>query len=295
MRANFVAVILLKISCLASAQEPPEKDDRKNDNLKDLIIERYEEVRPNYNADSVRRELDTGPYFSLYKDNYFIGGVPLGDKIKANNSNVKFQLSVSQKITRSRLPFDTYLFIMFTQKTIWNVAQKSMPVRDINFNPGIGLGHIIVYKNRYVGRAFLMAEHESNGKDSILSRSWNRFSVGANVMITKNIDAQIKIWAPLIDSDNNRDILRYNGLGHFGLNIRSDNRRFVFGSLLTWRSRSFSFNSQWDFGFKLRNNDNQYFFIQYYNGYGENLFDYNHFKSMVRVGFVIKSRDFSIY
>ena len=42
-------------------------------------------------------------------------------------------------------------------------------------------------------------------------------------------------------------------------------------------------------------NENQYFFIQYYNGYGEGLLDYNKFHSRLRVGFVIKPQNFSNY
>ena len=30
------------------------------------------------NTDSLRRELDNGPYFTLYKDNYFITGTSIG-------------------------------------------------------------------------------------------------------------------------------------------------------------------------------------------------------------------------
>jgi len=296
---KFKLLIVLVTCNLMSlhAQEPetPMKKGAIIDSIRTMIIERIDELRPNYNADSVRHELENGPYFTLFKDNYFIGGVPVGDKIMASNSNVKFQLSIMQKLTRSNLPFDTYLFIQFSQKTIWNVLQKSMPMRDLNFNPGIGLGHIIVYKNKYMGRAFLMIEHESNGKDGPTSRSWNKISLGANLILTDNISAQIKTWIPIIDSDNNRDILRYNGIGHFGMNYRTDDKRFIFGLLSTWRTKSFSFNTQWDFSFKMNNNENQYLFIQYYNGYGENLLDYNHFKSILRVGFVIKPSDFSLY
>ena len=63
-----------------------------------------------YNADSVREILDNMPYFSLFKDNYFIGGTTIGGKPTVYNSDIKFQLSISQRLTKSRLPFDTYLF-----------------------------------------------------------------------------------------------------------------------------------------------------------------------------------------
>jgi phospholipase A1 len=265
------------------------------DSIRILIRERIEEFGPDYNADSVRRDIESGNYFTLFKDNYFIGGIPVGQKIKAANSNVKFQLSISHRLTKSILPFDTYLFIHFTQKTIWNVIEESMPMRDLNFNPGAGLGHLIIYRNRYIGKAIFMLEHESNGKDSLNSRSWNKVSLGVNLMMSNHIDIQMKLWAPVIDSDYNRDIWRYNGIGHFGINYHSSSRRFHAGLLATWRPESFNFNTQWELSINLNKRITQYLFIQYYNGYGENLFDYNRHKSILRVGFVIKSRDFTVY
>ena len=38
-----------------------------------------------YNADSIRAILDKSPYFTLFKDNYFIGGIPLG---KVNSPSI---------------------------------------------------------------------------------------------------------------------------------------------------------------------------------------------------------------
>lgn len=259
------------------------------------IKERIENIGPDYNADSVRRELERGSYFTLFKDNYFIGGMPLGQKIKSENSNVKFQLSISQRLTKSILPFDTYLFLQFSQKTIWNVFEKSLPMRDLNFNPGIGLGHLIIHQNRYIGKAIVMLEHESNGKDSTASRSWNKVSFGLNLMLSHNVDIQTKVWIPIIDGENNRNILKYNGIGHLGINYHTHNKRFHAGLLATWRTSSFSFNTQWELSFKLNKKENQFLFVQYYNGYGENLLDYDRYKSVIRLGFVIKPLDFSIY
>ena len=265
------------------------------DSIKSRVIDYFADIRPDYNADSVRREMDRAPYFTLFKDNYFIGGIPVGGKIKASNSNVKFQISISQKLTRSTLPFDTYLFIQYTQKAIWNVLQNSLPMWDMNFNPGIGLGHLLIRENKYMGKTLIMLEHESNGKDSLASRSWNKISFGANLLLTNNLEGQIKLWIPIIDGVNNPDIPKYNGLGHVGFNYRTPDRRLQLGILATWRPNSFNFNTQTELSFKINNNENQYFFLQYYNGYGENLIDYNRFKSILRIGFVIKPQDFSIY
>ena len=276
-------------------QERRAMRQEERDSIRMRIREHFDNIGPDYNADSVRREIERGNYFSLFKDNYFVGGIPLGQKIRSDNTNVKFQLSISHRLTKSILPFDTYLFLMFSQKTIWNVMEESLPMRDMNFNPAIGLGHLIIRKNRYIGKTLIMLEHESNGKDSIMSRSWNKLSFGINLMLSDNVDIQTKLWIPIVDGKNNRDIVRYNGIGHFGINYHTDDRRIHAGLLTTWRSKSFSFNTQWEFSIKLNDKVNQYFFIQYYNGYGENMLDYNHYKSVIRLGFVIKPRDFSIY
>ena len=248
-----------------------------------------------YNADSVRAILDKHPYFSLFKDNYFIGGIPIGEKITSRNSDVKFQISVSQRLTKSKLPFDSYLFLQYTQKAFWNVFQASLPMRDLNFNPGIGLGHLIIRKNKYIGKAYVMVEHESNGRDSIENRSWNKLTLGAAVLLNKNWEVQFKGWIPVIDGKENDDILKYNGIFQVAANYRTDNRRLNLGLILTRRLTWFSFNTWVELSYKFNNNENQYFFVQYYNGYGENLLEYNQFKSILRVGFVIKPQDFSLY
>ena len=248
-----------------------------------------------YNADSVRAILDQQPYFSLFKDNYFVGGIPIGEKITSRNSDVKFQISVSQRLTKSKLPFDSYLFLQYTQKAFWNVFQESLPMRDLNFNPGIGLGHLIIRKNKYIGKAYVMIEHESNGKDSVDNRSWNKLTLGAAVLLNKNWEVQFKGWIPVIDGKENDDILKYNGIFQVAANYRTDNKRLNLGLILTKRLTWFSFNTQVELSYKFNNNENQYFFVQYYNGYGENLLEYNQFRSILRVGFVIKPQDFSLY
>jgi len=261
---------------------------------KKQISEHFPPIRY-YNADSVRAELDKRPYFTLFRDNYFAGGVPIGKEPTTSNSDVKFQISISQRITKSQLPFDTYLFIQYTQKAFWNVFQTSMPMRDMNFNPGIGLGHLFIYKDNYIGKGYLMIEHESNGKDSIFSRSWNKVTLCASIMINQNWETQFRIWAPIVDSDNNRDLLKYTGIVQMGATFRTDNRRLNASLLFTKRNSKMSFNTQAELSYKFNEKENQYIFLQYYNGYGENLLEYNQYKSILRLGFVIKPQDFSFF
>ena len=249
-----------------------------------------------YNVDSIRREIDNGPYFSLYKDNYFIAGTTIGSKPTRTNSDVKFQISISQRLTKSTLPFNTYLYLFYSQKCMWNVFEESLPMRDFNFNPGIGIAKHLIVKNRYIGKVTLMLEHESNGRDGLASRSWNKISLAGNIFIDPNIMIHGKVWIPIIDGQNNKDILDYCGIYQTGLSITSPNKRFHFGlTLVKRRGWRLSYNSIWEISYRVFKRDNQFLFLQYYNGYGENLLDYNVFKSRLRIGFVIKPKLFSEY
>lgn len=249
-----------------------------------------------FNTDSVRQEFDKGPYFGLYKDNYFIFGPAIGQKITKENTNAKFQVSISQKLTKSVLPWHTYLYLFYTQKVFWNVLEESLPMTDLNFNPGLGLCKPLFVKNRYIGKLTLQLEHESNGRDSIQSRSWNRITFGANIIVDANLSVHGKVWIPIIDGENNKDILDYCGIYQVGTSFISNNKRWN-ASLVLVKRRGWklNYNTIFELAWKLSNNQNQYLFLQYYNGYGEGLLDYNEFHSQLRVGIVIKPRLFSDY
>lgn len=242
--------------------------------------------------DSVKRDFSNQPYFGIYKDNYFIFGPSVGPKPTKENTNIKFQISIAQRLTRSTLPWGTYLYLFYTQKCFWNVLENSMPMTDLNFNPGIGITKPLFVKNRYIGKMTFMIEHESNGRDSIESRSWNRVALAANVFVTKNLMVHGKIWAPIVDGENNRDIVDYCGFCQFGAQVVSDNRRFSGGITVVPR-KHFSSNVIIDLSFRIFKDENQYLFLQFYNGYGEGLLEYNRYHSQVRVGLLIKPKLFS--
>lgn len=256
-----------------------------------IVATNHEEV---LDIDSLRRDFDNQPYFGLYKDNYFVFGPPIGQKPTKSNTNVKFQISIAQKLTRSTLPWGTYLYLFYTQKVFWNVLENSMPMPDLNFNPGIGLAKPLFVRNRFIGKAFFLIEHESNGKDGEKSRSWNKISFGASILIDPNIIVHGKIWIPIVDGMNNKDILNYSGIYQVGMQVYSNNRRLT-GSVLLTKRRGFNlnYNTTIELAYRFLKRDNQYFFLQYYNGYGEGLLDYNVFHSQLRIGIVIKPRLFS--
>lgn len=247
-----------------------------------------------FDPDSIRRDFRNQPYFGLYKDNYFIFGPSIGPKPTRKNTNIKFQISVAQRLTNATLPWGTYLYLFYSQKCFWNVLENSMPMTDLNFNPGIGLTKPLFVKNRYIGKLSLIVEHESNGRDSIWSRSWNKISLAANIIIDPNLMVFGKVWIPIVDGENNRDILKYSGIYQCGVQASTENRKFTGSVTLVKRKGwNLNYNTIIELAYRWSTRVNQYIFLQYYNGYGEGLLDYKVFKSQLRVGIVIRPQLFS--
>lgn len=249
-----------------------------------------------FNTDSVRAELDNGPYFTLFKDNYFVAGLPLNEKPTGANSDVKFQISIAQRLTKSTLPFHTYLFLAYSQKVFWNVFQESLPMRDLNFNPGIGLTKLLISRDKLIGKVTLMIEHESNGRDSTASRSWNKISLSGSIYVTPNLMVHAKTWIPIVDGENNKDILKYCGIFQSGLQYISNNKRFGFGVTAVKRSGwNMKYNVIIELNYRLFRKENQFAFLQFYAGRGEGLLDYKEKHVRLRAGLVIKPKFFSEY
>lgn len=245
-------------------------------------------------VDSLKKELDYGPYYGLYKDNYFTVGTQPFVKPTATNSDVKFQLSFMFRLTEATLPWKSFLFLMYTQKTFWNVFQESLPMRDINFNPGIGWCKPFFSKDRYMGKLTLLIEHESNGRDGDASRSWNKISLCGSTIIDEWLMVHAKYWIPIVDGGNNKDILRYCGIYQGGVMVTTPNKEWSWG--LTWVKRegwNLNFNTIFEVSWRVSDKMNLNLYAQYYNGYGENLIDYNQFHSRFRVGLVFKPKFFS--
>ena len=277
-----VWVLLIGFAALMAA---PQKADAQ-------IVELPKE---HLNTDSLRRAFaDRHYYFGIYKDNYFIFGPPVNEKPTKKNTNIKFQISIAQKLTKSTLPWGTYLYLFYTQKVFWNVLENSMPMTDLNFNPGIGLNKPLFIKDRFVGQLSLVLEHESNGRDGDESRSWNKLTFGGNIMVDPNFVVGAKFWIPIIDGVNNKDILKYKGIYQVGWQWQSTNRKFAMSVGLTRRAKGlFNYNTTIEAAYRFSTESNQYLFMQFYNGYGEGLLDYKVYQSHIRVGIVIKPTLFS--
>lgn len=247
--------------------------------------------------DSLSDQLRTIPVFGIYKDNYLITGTDFsGGKINKYNSDAKFQISLWHRLFNSFLPYNMHIFLTYSQKSFWDIYRNSAPFSDNNYNPTVGAGYSFIQNNKAIGMLLFQVEHESNGRDSTASRSWNRFTFTGIRHINKNLSLQAKVWIPFLIASENRDILSYNGIGHIAGTYRNNSDR-IWCSLLVIKRGGWNFNAnfQIEAAWKIFPRDNQYLFLQYYNGYGEGLLKYNEFRHFLRLGIVIKPRNLSIY
>jgi phospholipase A1 len=238
---------------------------------------------------------DKQPNFGMYKDNYIVTGIPINREISKYTADVKFQISVYQRLTKGVLPFNSSLMLTYTQKSFWNVYKKSAPFEDSNYNPGLLLAKPVIYKNQLRGVACIALEHESNGKDSLDSRGWEYLVLSGLYFFNPNFTVQAKIWAgfldhgdPDLDGGGNPDFYKYRGFGLIAMNYRSLNDKFWVSAIINPRKKLGNFNTQLELNIKLNAKTNQYFFIQWYSGYCENMLNYNKHTSMVRAGICIK-------
>ena len=244
--------------------------------------------------DSLKKELKYGPFFGFYKDNYFTVGTSTIHKPNQYNSDVKFQISLGIRLTNNTLPLGTYIFLMYTQKAFWNIFENSLPMHDLNFNPGIGIARPFFVNNRYAGKLSLLLEHESNGKDGDASRSWNKVSLCASALINEWLMVHSKFWIPIVDGQNNKDILKYSGLWQAGFVAYTPSKKLSLGVTLVKRAGwNLNFNTIVDFIWRVSDKTNLNLLLQYYNGYGENMIDYNKFHSRLRLGIVFRPHFFS--
>ena len=240
------------------------------------------------NADSIIKAFDNLPSFGIYKNNYVVTGTSIHQKPDRYNSDAKFQISISQHLTNSVLPLKTYLFLTYTQLAFWDIYKESFPFGDINYNPTIGLGKVLVHDNRFLGTMEFHLEHESNGRDGDDSRSWNKISFSSLFVLDNHWSTQAKLWVPIVDKETNRDIVNYKGWGHLAVEYKNK-KKYNVGLLLTKRAGNFfDYNIVANFSYRLFERENQYLFLEYYNGYGENMLFYNQYRHMIRAGFIIQ-------
>lgn len=238
---------------------------------------------------------DRLPAFAVYRDTYFVTGIPLNQEITNESADAAFQISIRQRLTKSVLPFKTFAYLTYTQKSFWDIYAESSPFRDTNYNPGLGLGKYLIYNKKLVGAIFAQIKHESNGRGGDESRSWNYLSISMKYYLNPRFNLSGELWAPYVDGGNNKDLLDYKGLGYFSINYISNKHKWWLSADINPKKGLGNFNTTLTAAFRISSKSNQYLFARFFQGYGESLLDYNKYKANIRIGICIKPDFYNVF
>lgn len=244
---------------------------------------------------------DRSTVFSQYKQNYIlpwaIAKTPnkLPTSGNAENSvtaatppeaaELKFQFSV-----KSRAPFTSKTsnhswWFAYTQQSHWQVydAEHSRPFRENNYEPELIYSYDL---SRQDSKAWPMSPqflnfglvHQSNGQARPRSRSWNRIytQLGMEEAVGNgSLALLVKPWLRIPEGtdDDNPDISRYLGFGEVELRYWLNGRSYA--AIARKRSIQFDLAFPWVPGLH----------VQYFNGYGESLIDYNQRHQTLGIGY----------
>lgn len=245
--------------------------------------------------DSTEYIISHTPAFSIFKDNYFISGTTFNHKPSKENSDAKFQFSFKQRIQNKPVVWGSYLYLTYTQKSFWDIYKKSSPFAETNYNPGLQLVKYIYKNSHFKGVLSLSFEHESNGRDSIYSRSWNFVGIHYAHFFSDRINASLKIIIP-IERSGNPDLNKYIGYSEarFSWNIKKD--RLILDIMgrkgASWDTKGGLMTT---LSFRPTEKRNLYWTLQWWQGYAESLIDYKQSTSMIRIGFMVKPTFFRFY
>lgn len=223
---------------------------------------------------------------SLHKDMYIL---PITWSKEAHSSEMELNFQVSAKIQL----FNKNLYFAFTQKSFWQAynADDSSPFRETNYNPEFF--YRIPPGNKWLHNwgADLGIEHESNGRNLPLSRSWDRVYIRP-YYARENDVFYAKLWHrrsenPKTNSldpkgDDNPDIDDYYGAAEWHYMRRLEDAE-IFHLMLRGNTNTGNGAIQISYDMPSNTKEMQYR-LMIWHGYGESLIDYNQRITRVSVG-----------
>ncbi len=211
-----------------------------------------------------------------------------GDNIHLQPWETKFQISLKLPVAYDLFNGRADAYVAYTNRSFWQQFNKhsSSPFRESDHEPEAWLSfktnyEIFGIKNSLIRTGVV---HQSNGQAGELSRSWNR--VYADFVFEHNDwYYSLKPWWRIPDSssdDDNPDIEEYMGNFEFGAVYKMDNHSF---DILLRNNLNFDDNyGAVQLGWSFPLTDRVKGYVQWFNGYGESLIDYDTHSNSIGFG-----------
>jgi phospholipase A1 len=203
---------------------------------------------------------------------------------------IKFQLSFKAPVVESLFDTRADIYAAYTNLSFWQAYNRdiSSPFRETVHEPELFLTiptdwSLFGWKNALQQYGVV---HQSNGQGGYLSRSWNR--AYANFIFEKdNLLLGIKPWYRIPeDNDDNPDIDDFLGSYELRGIYKRENQTFSLMLRNLFDDENHD-TMQLDWSFPIYRRWRGY--LQYFNGYGESMVDYN--AKSHRLGFGVQLSD----
>lgn len=235
------------------------------------------------------------PALASHEPMYFLLGASGGTSARFQLS-FRYRLFDPQGLVGGALPVLQGLHFGYTQTSLWDLHSDSKPFRDTSYRPS--LFYRAVWEglpdSRHRWQLDGGFEHESNGRNLEASRSINiafakldwRHKLGEG---DYQFGVAPKVWA-YIDRQDNADIQRYRGFFDLGLRVGREAGWQLAATLRRGKAGvgSSQLDLTWPLGRSILSDVGAYLHLQYFDGYGQTLLDYNRPTGpLLRVGFSI--------
>lgn len=209
----------------------------------------------------------------------------------ADRAEIKFQLSLMVGLADDLFGDNGDLYFAYTQRSWWQAynADSSSPFRETNYEPEVFLRFdndydIFGWTNTSNRVGFI---HQSNGRSDPLSRSWNRIYVDALFQKGPWSISVAPFWrVPESEkNDDNPHIENYVGYGDITVGYAENEQEFTL--LTRGNPGKGHYGNQFEYSFPLFGKVRG--FVQYYEGYGESLIDYDHYTRRLGLGFSLNA------
>ncbi len=208
------------------------------------------------------------------------------------DAEVQFQLSVKFPLFVDLFDDKIDIYAAYTNRSFWQLYyENSSPFRETNHEPELWVQfhpnwEFFGIKNTWNSFGI---NHQSNGQGGLLSRSWNR--IFAWITLEKgNLVFSFKPWIRIPennDEDDNPDITDYLGHCETAAAYKWGDHVFTIMSRNNLESGFSKGAVELSWSFPLPGWPYLKGYVQYFNGYGRSLIDYNQHANVIGAGIVL--------
>lgn len=298
-RAIALVLLILAGPQLSAADAEPETDTEDNGSLVLKRIEREREAQDNRSVLLAHKRNYILPltYASQPNDEVFeADSSDFGEDL--DNLEMQFQLSLKAPIAEGLFTEQDALFFGFTARAFWQAYNKdiSAPFRETNYEPELYWATPVPWQILGGDASFIALglSHQSNGRSQPFSRSWNRLYAAIAWERWRYLFA-FKAWWRIPEDekddpldargDDNPDIEDYLGNFEFTVVYRKFDHEVavMLRNNLEREDNRGAIQVDWTFPMHRRFRG----YVQFFNGYGESLIDYDEHIERIGVGILL--------